>query len=317
MTNPIDGMDIAALAAQAAEQDDFTQSESGGFDRELPSEGPCFVRLREYVEMGDHKPTEWKIKAYGKSKPKPRARWTFEIVAAIRKDPETGERINVAHREITPDGKDAFKVAETVTITTDISKNEKSGHFLLFAALNAAYGGTFAHPAQMLDGKGWKARIVHGYAKDDCNKEGVPKEGAVPAYVNLRNKQGWTFGAPVKEDPETGDVVRLKVPELIGGLGTRRIFLWASPNQACWDSLFIDGEKDEMKDGKATGKKVSKNWLQETILTATDYKGSALEVLLADAGGLDDLADEMVDTPKSAGAEEEDPLAEFDDDIAF
>jgi hypothetical protein len=311
MTEAIAGMDIAALAAQAAEQDDFTQSEAGGFDRELPSEGPCFVRLREYIEMGDHKPAEWKIKAYGKSKPKPRARWTFELVAAIRKDPETGERINVAHREITPDGKDAFKIAETFTVTTDISKNEKSGHFILFAALNAAYGGTFAHPAQLLDAKGWKARIVHGFDKDDCDANGKPKEGAKPQRITLRSKQGWTFEAPVKEDPETGDTVRLKVPELIGGLGTRRIFLWASPNQACWDSLFIDGEKDEMKDGKPTGQKVSKNWMQETILKATNYKGSALEVLLADAGGLDDLADEMTHTPDSAG-EEVDPLADLD-----
>lgn len=308
----INGMDIDALAAQAAEQEDFTKEDKGGFTRDVPSEGPCFVRLREYIECGDQTPPQWKIQAYGKSKPKPQARWVFEIVAAVRRD-EDGNPYNAARRTVDIEGKDSFKIAELVAVTTDISKNGKSGHFKLFKALNGPYGMKFTHPAQLLGCEGWKARIVHGYNKEDKNEDGTPKTGAKPARVLLKNDQGWTFEAPVKEDPETGESTRIKVPELLEGPGSRKVFLWAQPNQACWDSLFIDGEKDERDaDGKETGKKVSKNWLQQKILGATNFKGSPLDILLTDAGGLEDMADGAVGKP-SKKAEEEDPLADLED----
>ncbi len=316
MTDPIKGMDIDALAAQAAELEDFTKETKGGFTRELIPEGPCFIRLREYVEIGEQNQAEWKVKAYGKKPAKPQAMWTFEVVAAVRKRAEdhekAGERYNAARRTITPDGKDSFEVCETISITTDISTNGKSGHFKLFKALNAPYGIKYQHPAQMLACPGWKARIVHSWKKDDKNEDGTPKENTKPSYQNLRNDQGWTFEAPVKEDPETGDSTRIKVPELLGGPGTRKLFLWDQPNRECWDALFIEGERDEMKDGKATGKKLSKNWMQEKMRGAVNYGGSALSVLLSDVDDLADMAMDGVDTPQSAGAVDDDPLADLD-----
>ena len=305
-------IDISALANQAAENNDFTKEEKGGFTREFPSEGPCFVRLREYVELGDQKPPEWKIKAYGKSKPKPQARWTFEIVAAVRKHPETGERYNAARRKVEPSDGDAFEIAETVTVVTDISKNGKAGHFKLFQALNGAYGMKYVHPAQLLDAGGWMARIVHGYNKDDLQDNGLPKPDAKPARLQLKSRDGsWTFQAPVKEDAETGETTRIKVPELLGGLGSRKIFLWDQPTKECWDSLFIDGERDEIKDGKETGKKISKNWIQETILKATNFKGSALDILLQGAGGVEEALAADLD-PDAAVDADDDPLADLD-----
>ena len=304
-------IDISALANQAAENNDFTKEEKGGFTREFPSEGPCFVRLREYIEMGDQTPPDWKIKAYGKSKAKPQARWVFEIVAAVRKDPETGERFNAARRKVEPENGEAFEIAETVTVVTDISKNGKSGHFKLFQALNTAYGMKFVHPAQLLDAGGWTARIVHGFNKDDLQENGLPKPDAKPARLQLKTRgQGgaWTFGAPVKEDPETGETTKIKVPELVGGLASRKIFLWDQPSIECWDSLFIEGERDEIKDGKETGKKVSKNWIQETILKATNFKGSALDVLLQGAGKVEQAIEEDFD----AASDDDDPLADLD-----
>lgn len=302
-------IDIAALAAQAAEQDDFTKEQKGGFEREVPTEGPCFVRLREYIELGDQKPPQWKVEAYGKSKAKPQAMWVFEVVAAVRTNDE-GERYNAARRKITPEGGDEFEVAETVTIRTDISKNGKSAHFKLFSKLNGAYGGKYVHPAQLLECDGWIARIVHRFGKDDTNDDGTPKAGAKPTGIQLKTRGdgSWTFAAPYREDAETGERTKLKVPELLGGTASRKIFLWDQPNQACWDSLFIEGERDE-KDasGKETGKKVSKNWIQETILKAVNFKGSALDTMLSGAGGLEAAADAEV-----SGTVDDDPLADLD-----
>ena len=61
--------------------------------------------------------------------------------------------------------------------------------------------------------------------------------------------------------------------------------MWSNPTKETWDSLFIDGTT-EIKNADGTVENKSKNWVQETVLSATDYGGSALEQLLH---GVDNL----------------------------
>jgi hypothetical protein len=53
-----------------------------------------------------------------------------------------------------------------------------------------------------------------------------------------------------------------------------RLFLWNHPTKEQWDSLFIEGSRD---DG------TSKNFIQEDLMKAVDFLGSPLEALLAGA----------------------------------
>jgi hypothetical protein len=54
-----------------------------------------------------------------------------------------------------------------------------------------------------------------------------------------------------------------------------RFFLWDQPSMECWDMLEIKGENDEGK---------SKNFMQEKLLGARNFAGSALEELLLGNG---------------------------------
>lgn len=89
-----------------------------------------------------------------------------------------------------------------------------------------------------------------------------------------------------------------------------RAFFWDNPTQETWDSLFIEGKRD---DG------TSMNFIQEGILKAVDFPGSALEQLL---GGASDIPSAMYQegtespaesTPEPAGASTEAPVASLPD----
>lgn len=54
-----------------------------------------------------------------------------------------------------------------------------------------------------------------------------------------------------------------------------RLFLWDNPTMECWDMLEIKGDNDEGK---------SKNFIQEKLLSAKNFAGSALEELLLGNG---------------------------------
>ena len=70
-----------------------------------------------------------------------------------------------------------------------------------------------------------------------------------------------------KFDPNTGQPIVL--PDL--DPDDVRIFLWNNPTKETWDSLFIDGKKE---DG------TSKNFIQEDIMKAADFEGSPLQQML-------------------------------------
>lgn len=130
-----------------------------------------------------------------------------------------------------------------------MSRNEKARAFLLFKALN--WKGTAKHFAQLL-GEGFLVKIVNPKPTDPAKK--------VRSEIDLKG-----FLPPL--DP----VTKMPYPIAPAREEDFRIFLWDHPNLANWDALFIEGNYE---DGK------SKNFVQDKMLSAVDFAGSALEALL-------------------------------------
>lgn len=139
-----------------------------------------------------------------------------------------------------------------------LGRNEKATAYKLFKALN--WDGTAKNFAQLL-GRGFLAKIVH-----------KPKSKTDATLVARIDFAG--FLPP--NDPATG--APYPIPEASDDL--YKLFLWNRPTKAGWDALFIEGQY-EAKDGKPAK---SKNRVQETMLAALDFQGSALQALLLENG---------------------------------
>ena len=138
------------------------------------------------------------------------------------------------------------------------SLNDKSTSFKVFKAMN--FKGTARHFGQLI-GEKWMVKVVH-----------VPKSKSDPTLVSRLDIT--SFMPPV--DPVTGDMYKIKdAPE-----SAYKVFFWNNPTMNDWNSLFIEGTY-EAKDGKP---EASKNRIQEKILSATNFQGSALELLLSSGG---------------------------------
>lgn len=285
------------LINKAANQEDYTEVAKGGdFERILPDAGMGVCRFREYVELGTQ---ETASKMYPNKKPARKARFVFELT--------TPKHV----REVEKEDKTKIKIPSVIGIEVVISKSEKSNFIKLFKQLN--WKGEATHPAQLL-GNPYLCEVVHAWAKGDDPKKDKP------SYANLQKDGVYTFQAPRKVDPLAGTTEELAVPEMIGDV---KLFLYDLPTEETWNSLFIDGTRE--KDGK----EVSKNWLQEKILNALDFEGSALEAMLNDLGGLDmdkpkeetadpaadpvadDSSKDKKETKKQAKKETKDPLADL------
>lgn len=136
------------------------------------------------------------------------------------------------------------------TYNTALSRNEKSRAFKLFKSLN--WKGTAKSYAQLL-GETFLVKIVH-----------QPKSKTDPAIVSRLDLNGFL--------PPLDPVTKAPYPIAEAPDDMYRMFLWSRPTKEAWDSLHIDGTYD---DGK------SKNRLQETLLAALDFQGSALQMLLS------------------------------------
>lgn len=131
------------------------------------------------------------------------------------------------------------------------SRNDKAKAFKLFKKLN--WDGTKKNFAQLL-GQHFLVKIVHVENKTTKKKSSrIDLDGFLPPMDQLSKSP-----YPVPELPE----------ELW------KLFLWDRPTMAGWDSLKIEGEKD---DGG------SKNYIQEQILAALNFDGSPLQQLLLGA----------------------------------
>lgn len=130
-----------------------------------------------------------------------------------------------------------------------ISRNEKAGAFKAFKALNWRQDPNIRHFAQFL-GQAFIFDIVKYKSTKGKDANKVQWDKTVAAV-----------------DPMSGQPYPLPgLPE-----DKIRLFLWNNPDLFSWDSLYVEGVWD---DGQ------SKNRLQETILSATNFSGSPLELLL-------------------------------------
>ena len=284
-----------ALLNQAATSTvDHTQDNGGGgnFDYEVPPAGPAPARLIGYVELGKRKQKPYQ----GKEKPDALcARLTFELYGQKHE------------REVEVNGvKRIFR--NRITIHQLAVKTGDRGSFgKLFRAMR---GGDekITHMAQML-GKDWVVQVVHNTSKATVDGKEVER-----IYANLRDADGaWKFGPTLFENPMTGEITRIPVPE--PDSDSYQLLLWDNPTKEQWDSLFIEGTRTITRDGQKV--EVSRNTLQEDIVkNATDFSGSALEDIVAGLGGLT-LTDEhdVLDTsdttdPLAAAPEAPAPAAE-------
>lgn len=264
-------IDFKKLGAEVAKTGvDMTKATQGGGDYTPPAAGPVRLRFVAYVELGKQK-----TKSMGKDVVKDRVQLVFELSGP--KHPA---------REL----EDGTKVPLRITITENLSLNEKANFFKLFQRLN--YAGKATHIVQLL-GNAYKATVLHrGYKGRD---------GSDRISAELKGDAGYTIEAPrfEKVDPETqeptGEFAVLKVDPAISEL---RCFLWAHADKEQWDSLFIDGAYDERKDdkGNVTAEARSKNVFQDTIKRAENFKGSPIYTILAAAGASLDIPD--VDDPE-------------------
>ena len=246
-------LSIAELATLAADTDDQTEtSVAGEYEREVAPAGPNFARFVEYIELGKHPQKPYQ----GKEKPPAEMiRLTFELL----------NKKSIIEYEV--DGV-TKKRGHLISIKVKKSLSDKASFKKIFNAMTYGRDGV-KHFAQML-GEAFSVAVHHNTGKDAAGKEVV--------YANLNNKDGvYSIAAPVHYDPikeETTDL-RPHIPEPFAPI---RIFLWNNPTKPTWDSLFIDGTRT-VKDGdKET--EVSKNWLQENIMSALNYQGSPLDTML-------------------------------------
>lgn len=287
---------IAELAAKAAANEDQTETTAGGdYEYTPPPAGKTIGRLVEYIEVGKQPQKPFQ----GKPKPDAEEVWIgFELLHPKK---------NIREIEI-EGGKQT--VADFIRVRLTKKLGEKAKFKKLFNKMQ--YGREDKkHIAQML-GEAFILEIFHNTNPDTKR-----------VYVNLDKDGEYGISAPFIIDPLTEERTDINVPANIRPL---RLFLWDFPNKETWDSLFIDGTATRKVDGKDV--EVSKNYVQEKILSATNFEGSALHQMLSDVPDLDvggseatnGKATETSSTTKSPSEEALDELAgtgsSTDDDLA-
>lgn len=276
-------LDFKALANKAAKITDHNQTKSST-EFTPAAEGTTLARFVEYVEYGDQPQRPYK----GQSKP-PAAQGhaVFELLGSkwVREIEVNGEKKTIADR---------IKVPFTINLGARATFKK------LYEKMRAGRD-DINHISQML-GDGFKVTVVHNKSE---------KNGKI--YANIQDADGnFLIAQPVKnvenDEGEVIDVKKLKVPEPLSDI---RLFIWDMPTQEMWDSLFIDGEREVTgEDGK--NKTVSKNWMQNLILGATNFEGSPIQTLLEGSDELPDDPEDLIDEEAEEDVSEEDETEEED-----
>jgi hypothetical protein len=263
----------ANIDKAVAEGADQTVAQQGGAGAEPPAAGPCNLRLVGYIETGKH------AKSFNGAAPKDKEQVTLLFEVSGKNHPpietEDGPRPHI------------------ITINETLSLNEKARYFKLFQLLN--YKGVAKHAAALAaECAAYRGRILHREYTDTRGQKRISAE--------LYDKAAgmWTITPPrvevVDEDGQpTGEYREVKVNP---SLSPQRVFMWNYADQEQWDSLFIDGEYPERKNdkGEVTAPAKSRNQFQLKIAAAKNYKGSPIQVLLAEGGKeLAAMAEDMVD----------------------
>lgn len=251
------------LANRAAQRNNQTQTTTGGGDFAPAAAGTTLARFVDYIEVGVHAQKAYKGK---EKKPANKVYVTFELLGTkYQKEIE----VNGAKKTI----------ADRITVPLTLSLHEKASFKKLFKKM--AYGRQeIVHMSQML-GDGFKVTVVH-------NERGEGAEKKV--YANITDEDGnFLVDGPFKKDDLEGTSIALKVPEPISDL---RMFIWDEPTKECWDSIFIDGTR-ETKDAAGKEKIVSKNWIQNMIIAATNFEGSDVQTFLEGSDNLPSNPEEL------------------------
>lgn len=257
-------MSIQDLINSATKNVDHTETTSGGdFEYTPPAEGVTVGQFIEYIELGKQKQNPYQ----GKEKPDAEeVRLTFAL---------THPKKNL--KEIEVDG-GTKKIQERISFNITLKLGEKAKFKKVFNSMR--YGReNITHMAQMLGDK-FLLKVSHSTS-----------ETTKKVYANLWAEDGSIgISAPRQEDALAGTVTDLR-PSIPDALDPIRVFFWDNPTKETWDSLFIDGTRTVKVDGKEVEQ--SKNWLQEKIMSASNFPGSALDTMLA---GVADIHKEAAKT---------------------
>lgn len=249
------GLDVTQLNDQSVIQ--------AGGGRDLLPAGRALVRPFMYIECGMH------IETY-QGKPKPAApyfRLGFKIVGGAGKNLD-----GKVEKFVITDGQFPQIVP---FFKQQLAFTEKAKTPKWLAALNKV-GETKTHLA-------WKVAESALYYLDI----GVATKDDGKHY----NTYDFALLQPaIKIDEETLEETIVKAPTI--PKEDMMIFIWDLATQAQWDSLFIEGSYEAKKDtaGNITKPAASKNRYQEEIMTATNFTGSPIDIIL---GGVElpDLGD--------------------------
>lgn len=186
------------------------------------------------------------------------------------KDPAPQIRIGVALFGPNAQGADG---SPYIMRSSDITvyRNDKAGAFKAFKAMNWKGDKNIKHFAQFL-GQAFIFQVGVKTSKTSNRQYNTLDLDKTTAAINPLDNSMYP------------------VPELTDDL--YRVLLWDFPTKEDWDALFIDGNRD---DGK------SKNFIQEKIMSALNFQGSPLQLLLAGAG---------INTLPSAPAQPATPVAQ-------
>lgn len=255
-----------AVARAAAEGPNMNEAQKGGGGTYTPpAAGLVRLRFVGYIELGKHE-EEFK----GEKKVKEKVQLIFEA-SGPKHPPGEGD------------------IPIRFTVTENYSLNEKAHFFKLFKRMN--HEGKATHIAQLL-GSAYLADVIHKTTGEGDSKR---------TYANLRDEAGYTIRAPYVDDPETGERRLIQVDEPKTAI---KCFLWNYASKEMWDSIFIDGQYDEVKDesGKVIREARSKNVFQNRIKLAKNWEGSPMQEILF-AGAVDTPeADKPVRTEENVQA---------------
>lgn len=247
--------DHKAYAAEAAKLANHNEK-TASVDFPVPPAGKTVGRFIEYIELGVQPRKAFAGKA---KQPIAQVKIAFELL----------NKKNI--REIEVDGK-KIKLADRISPPPmALSLHDKAGFNGLYEQMR--YGREdITHMAQML-GEPFLLDIVH----NESTTKGKDGKEQKRTYANIKS-----IGAPQIEDPVAETVRQLTVPPALSDI---KVFVFDNPSQEAWDTLFIDGST-EVKGADGTLTTKSKNYIQELIMKAKNFGGSALEQMI---GGLDNL----------------------------
>lgn len=242
-------MSLQDIKANIGKYEDHTKTADTKTRDVIPA-GKTVCRLIEYIDLGvqPQRPHE------GVPRPsKETIKLTFELLG-----PKNIRTVQ------TDEGEKKF--ADRIYLTLTKSNSNKSKFKKLFNKLRYDRP-DINHFAHML-GDAFTVTITHS--------QWAPPGGKVQTYANPTVDGEFSFGAPVIEDPMTGDINPINVP---AALSDMRLFTWQLPDMESWNSLYIDGTYVNRE-----GVEVSKNFIQETILNAENFEGSPIALLLEESG---------------------------------